>query len=110
MDANGNAVVGAWAGPKPKESKEDKENEKGEPETSTTDFNKSLPEKNIEILKESESPFKRIETTDLVAPAGWPGRADSDGAEVLVPVGRTFIRAEERPTVVARIVADPDDN
>jgi hypothetical protein len=67
-------------------------------------------DKPVEILKDSEAPFKTLETAGLADPAAGTEAGYGAASPGEDPAqGRTFIRGEERPAVGERIVADPPE-
>ncbi|GAA3788769.1 hypothetical protein ACFS5L_15940 [Streptomyces phyllanthi] len=100
-----------------KEEKDSKDN-KDDPDTITPKQEKDLkdlkdvPDKKSGVFeKDSESRLKGLEVTGL---GDVPGFLEDEPAPALaddepVPLGRTFIRPEERPEVGSSIVADPDE-
>lgn len=101
----------------PDKTKEDPETSKDEAKDTKEDKDeqafKDARDTPPVFLKDSELTFKVIEVAGLVEPAARePGAGAATGGDPelddldRIAIGRTFIRAEERPAVGERIVAD----
>ena len=99
---------------KAKEDPETKDEAKDTKEDKDEQAFKDARDKDPEFLKDSELTFKVLEVAGLVESAarepGAGAATDQDDVESddldRIGIGRTFIRAEERPAVGERIVAD----
>jgi hypothetical protein len=94
----------------PKDKSEDKEDKENKDEKDEKERKDDKDLHGDVFLKDSEALFKTLETSFAPPRVGDESPDGPPGEPVVTQpaLGRTFIRADERPAVGERIVADPD--